>query len=99
MSNPDSTWFLAGTVGPTLQVGGPYAGKYEGTIKYAAGTPLGIGGELDFNYAIHFASSTDYAFTQEMIPIFSLVPEPSTLALSGMGGLMLALRFRRNQAE
>jgi hypothetical protein len=51
---------------------------------------------LDFNYAIHFVGSTDYAFTQEMIPMFSEVPEPTTLALAGMGGLALALRLRRN---
>jgi hypothetical protein len=95
---PGSSWVLAGPpTTPTLQVGGPYNGLYEGTIDFSdGGTPLGIGDELDFNYAIHFVGSTDYAFTQEMIPMFSEVPEPTTLALAGMGGLALALRLRRN---
>jgi len=98
ISNPTADWLVANVAAPTLQVGGLYAGKYEGTIDFAAGTPLGIGEELDFSYAIHFASSTDYAFTQEMIPMFALVPEPSTLALAATGGLMLALRLRRKRA-
>lgn len=99
VSNPDSTWNLAGIVAPTLQMSGPYAGKYEGTIDYAGGTPVGIGDELDFSYSIHFLGSTSYAFTQEMIPIFSEVPEPSTIVLAGMGGLALALRLRRNSRK
>jgi hypothetical protein len=99
VSDPTSTWSLANT--PTVGPGsGPYPPTdYEGTIQYVGGTPLGIGQELDFNYAIHFAGSTDYTFTQEMIPMFSEVPEPGTLALAGMGGLALALRLRRSSRK
>ena len=98
---PGGSWFLAsGPTTPTLVVGGFYNGYYEGTFDFSdGGTPLLVGDELDFNYAIHFASSTDYAFTQEMIPMFQEVPEPGTLALAGMGGLMLALRLRRNRRQ
>ena len=93
---PNDNWFVAGVVAPTLQGAGPYAGLYEGTLEFSAGTPIGIGDELDFLYSIHFGGATSYAFTQEMIPVFSEVPEPGMLALAGMGGLMLALRLRRN---
>jgi len=96
---PFGDWFLAGEVAPTLQVTGPHTGDYEGTIYYSAGTLVGIGGELDFSYAISFSSSTDYAFTQEMIPMFAPVPEPGTVALLAMGGLGLALHLRRNSRK
>jgi hypothetical protein len=69
---------------------------YEATIDYTGGTPLAIGDELDFNYAIHFASATDYAFTQEMIPMG--VPEPGDLGLASallFGGIELVKRLRR----
>ena len=99
VSDPTSTWYLANTpmVGPGSGLYPPT--DYEGTIYYSGGTPLGVGAELDFNYAIHFVGSTDYAFTQEMIPVFSEVPEPGTLALAGMGGLVLALRLRRSSRK
>ncbi|MGP8199873.1 MAG: hypothetical protein ACLQU4_10265 [Limisphaerales bacterium] len=67
---------------------------YEATIDFTTTTPLAIGDELDFNYAIHFASSTDYAFTQEMIP----VPEPSDLGLASgfiFGAFQLVKRLRK----
>jgi hypothetical protein len=98
---PSDTWFLASSpTTATLQGPGPYAGLYESTFAFSEGTtPVGIGEELDFNYAINFAGSTDYAFTQEMIPMFSVVPEPSTVALLAIGGLGLALRLRRNSRK
>jgi hypothetical protein len=91
---PISDWFLAGQIGPSLV--GP--SQYEGSLFFSAGTPVGIGGELDFNYAIQFASSLDYSFTQEMIPSLVPIPEPGTFILAGMGALVLALRCRRNRA-
>ena len=94
---PNNDWFIASTVNPTLQVSGPYAGMYEGTLNYSGGTPIGIGDELDYLYSIHFSGFTSYSFTQEIIAQVAAVPEPGTLALMGMGGLMLALRLRRNQ--
>jgi hypothetical protein len=96
---PADSWFLASTVPPALQGAGPYAGLYEGTLNFSGGTPLGIGDELNFSYAINFGSALNYAFTQEMIPIFSEVPEPSTAALLTVGGLGLALRMRRNSRK
>ena len=93
---PPAIGCVASVIAPTLQVTGPYTGKYEGTMRFCRWNAGRDRRELDFNYAIHFASSTDYAFTQEMIPIFSEVPEPGTLALAGIGGLILALRLRRN---
>ena len=95
---PASGWLLAGTpTTPTLQVGGPYNGLYEGTINFSdGGTPLAPGDELDFSYAVHFGSSLDSTVTQEMIPIFAEVPEPGTLGLAAMGSLALTLRLRRN---
>jgi len=95
---PGSSWVLAGPPStPTLQGAGPYAGSYEGTIDFTdGGTPLAPGNELDFSYAVHFGSSLDSVVTQEMIPMFAEVPEPGTLGLAAMGGVLLALRLRRN---
>ena len=88
---PNSDWSLSGVVVPAWN-----GSQYEGTINFVDGTPIGIGGELDFNYAIHFSSSLDYSFTQEMIPSYEIVPEPSTIAVVAIGGLILALGLRRN---
>lgn len=97
---PTSDWFLFDVVNPTLQASGPYAGQYEGSLFFNGGTPIGIGGELDYSYAIHFSGSTHYSFTEEAFAyetVVTEVPEPSALALVGMGGLMLVLRLRRNR--
>jgi hypothetical protein len=97
VSNPSANdWFVSSVSAPAFQVSGPYAGLYEGTINFLGGTQIGIGGTLDFFYGINFSSSLDYAFTQEMIPSGYAVPEPGTLAFAAVGGLMLALRLRRN---
>jgi hypothetical protein len=73
----------------TVVSGGPYNGDYEQTMIFSAGTPVtsaaeptGVGDELDFSYAIHFSSLSEYTFTQEMIPI-GAVPEPSSFGLIG----------------
>lgn len=96
---PDDDWYLVGEEQPTLQATGPYAGDYEGTLYFNAGTPVGIGGELDYSYSIQFSGSTFYSFTEQAFAYETEVPEPGTLALMGMGGLMLALRQRRNRRQ
>jgi hypothetical protein len=66
-----------------------YTGSnYVGTILFDTGTPIPNDNvsELDFSYQLHFSGGTSYSFTQEMIP----VPEPSTVALVAMGGLLFA---------
>ena len=94
---PTGDWFLAGVVPPTLQGGAsPWSGYYEGTLDFSAGTPVGIGEELDFQYTVTFGSSTHYIITQEMIPSMVTIPEPSTIALLAIGGLGLVMRLRRS---
>ena len=95
VSNPESDWFVANVAQPVLQSGGIYNGLYEGTIDLAGGTPVQVGDELDFSYAIKFTGSTDYSFTQEMIPV--AVPEPSEIGLLTLsaflfGGLNARIR-------
>jgi hypothetical protein len=101
VNNPSlNDWFVASTIAPILQVSGPYAGDYEGTLVFSDGTPLPIGGELDFSYSVHFASATEYAITQQMIPI--AVPEPGAWSLLAGGCFALAglkiARRRRDQS-
>lgn len=97
VNNPSvDDWFLASTVAPTLQVSGPYAGEYEGTYNFSAGTPVGIGDELDYLYSIHFSGAMSYTFTEEITPMMAPVPEPGTIALLTIGGLGFAMRLRRN---
>jgi hypothetical protein len=96
VANPSvNDWFVASVINPTLQVSGPHAGMWEGTLNFASGTPIGMTQEMDFLYSISFSGGLGFNFTQEMIPIFTMVPEPGTLVLAGMGGIMLALRLRR----
>jgi hypothetical protein len=94
---PTSDWFFAGGLPVTLQVSGPWAGYYEGTLYFNAGTPLAPGGELDYLYSINFAGSTHYSFTQEAFAYMTSIPEPGTFMLAGIGGLLLTLRLRRNR--
>ena len=96
---PVNDWTVAGVTPAAFQGSGPWAGFYEATVFYSAGTLVGIGGELDFTYQVNFASSTHYILTQEMIPSMVPVPEPSTLAVAAMGGLALALRLRRSSRK
>ncbi|HTS17104.1 MAG TPA: hypothetical protein VMP11_05990 [Verrucomicrobiae bacterium] len=86
-------WTIAGTVEPSSPlVSGPYAGDYEASLTLAAGTPVAVGDELDFQYQLKFSGSSHFAFTQEVIP----VPEPGAIEFATLGGLMLApLAFAR----
>ncbi|MGA3284071.1 MAG: PEP-CTERM sorting domain-containing protein [Verrucomicrobiota bacterium] len=74
------------------QPGLPVAGIYTGTIDYLAGTPVAIApdpnSELDFSYQVHFSGATEYSLTESVIP----VPEPGTLGLLMVGGLLLGGR-------
>lgn len=94
---PNNDWIVASVFAPTLQVSGPYAGDYLGTIDFAGGTPVGIGDELDFSYSIHFVGSSSYALTQSVTPEVAPVPEPGTATLLAIGGLGLVLCLRRNR--
>jgi hypothetical protein len=96
---PPNDWIVASVVAPTLQASGPYAGQYEGTLLFSDGTPVGVGGELDWQYSINFGSSLDYSFTQEMIPVTAPIPEPSALGLIGLGGLVLVGRMVRQSRK
>jgi hypothetical protein len=94
---PNGDWVVSSVVEPSSPlVSGPYAGDYEGTVNLLGGTPVALGGELDFSYAIQFSGASQFSFTQEVIP--SMVPEPGTLGLVVMSGLLLgwgALARRR----
>jgi hypothetical protein len=70
------------------------AGEYVGHITYNAGTLVpNDGSELDFQYDIGFAGSLTYRFADELSPSF--VPEPATLSLAALGGLLLVIKRRR----
>ncbi len=81
VTSPSNDWTVV-SVSPATFTGS----NYVANIVYDTGTPIAIGDELDFSYQLQFASSTHYAFTQEMIP----VPEPSTFLTVTMSGLLLA---------
>jgi hypothetical protein len=71
------------TTAPTL-----IAGQYVGRVDFYAGTAVAIGEELDFNYKLNISGSTQYTIDETLSP--SQVPEPGTLALAGLGGLLFA---------
>ena len=72
-------WTVASVVQPTNT-----SSNYVGQIHYASGTPVAIGGQLDYSYTVVFSGSTTYSICQEVLAI----PEPSTLALVMAAGLM-----------
>lgn len=86
-------WFITSQAGP-WHIGG---GIYEGIFDYSSGTPVGVGETLNWLYSIDFSGGLNIQFTQEMIPWSTQIPEPGSLALVGLGGLMLVHRLRRNR--
>jgi hypothetical protein len=96
---PNNDWVVASVIAPTLQVSGPYTGDYLGTVNLSAGTPIGIGDELDFSYSINFTGSSSYALTQSVTPEVAPVPEPGTVTLLAIGGLGFAMRLCRNRRK
>jgi hypothetical protein len=99
VNNPPTynDWFVSSVWGPWHMGTGPYTGMYLGILDFSMGTPIGIGDTMTFEYSINFSGGLMFSFTQEMTPWFTNIPEPSALALAGMGGLMLVLRLRRNR--
>jgi len=93
------TGFVAALNQPVLQNSGPWNGYWMGTIIYSqgAGSPIGVGQQMDFAYSITFAGSMSFSYCQEMIPSYTYIPEPSAIVLAGLGGLAFALRLRRNR--
>lgn len=70
---------------------------YVGQVDYFSGTPVPIGGTLDFQFNMIFSGATQFSYTVELIP----VPEPETLNLVAVSGILLggfALGRRRRRA-
>lgn len=86
---PPSDW----TSTPFLLTPAVYDGSlwYVGNVDYQSGTPIPIGGELDFTYKISFDGHSSTQYCQELYP----TPEPGTLMLLVCGLLgLLAVRRR-----
>lgn len=82
----NSGWWSSVTA-PTM-VGSDWIGY----IDYYSGTPVLIGGTLDFGFSVSFAGSVSFA--EELTPS-AVVPEPSTFALMAVGLAGLFIRCRR----
>jgi hypothetical protein len=81
----NSGWTFAPVATPTM-----VGTNWIGYIDYYAGTPVIVGGTLNFNYAVSFVGSVQ--FCEELTP--SAVPEPGTFALvaCGLAGLLVLRR-------
>ncbi len=73
------------TVSSVVQPGAPIGGIYTGQLFFTAGTPVPVGGELDFAFKLTFLGSAQ--FTEQLVP----VPEPGVFSLL-LGGLLLVGR-------
>jgi len=68
--------------------------NWEASVEFYGGTPVpNDGSELDYSYTVHFAGSTQYSLTQEMMP----VPEPATVGLVGASLLLGAWTLARRR--
>ena len=66
--------------------------EYVAQIDFTGGTPIGIGDDFVFSYKLSFSGAQSYSFTQAMEP----VPEPSAIALLGVGVVgLIAFGWRR----
>jgi PEP-CTERM motif len=86
---PPSDW----TATPVALTPAVYDGSlwYVGYVDYQSGTPIAIGGELDFSYKISFDGHSSTNYCQELYP----TPEPGTLLLLVCGVLGLWTVRRR----
>jgi hypothetical protein len=86
---------ISGPVGPVGQPSFYNSGEYLGTITFSSGDLVAPGANFDFGFTLSFSGSRNYQFTEELIPV--AVPEPTALALAGLGGVLLAVwRSRRS---
>jgi len=91
VTSPDNDW-TATITQPLAYVGINSGGQYvyQGSLLYAAGTPVASGEELDFSYIFTFAGSPSYTAIQEQtpLPVNDSVPEPSSVALFDIGAMV-----------
>ena len=84
------------SVGITAPYGPDGFGNWTGILDLTAGTPVGLGETLDFQYQVAFSGSTSYSITESV----QVVPEPATGTLLGIGSLVLGgLAWARRRRE
>jgi hypothetical protein len=86
---PNNDWVVSSIIAPSIQASGPFAGAYEGFLDFSDGTPVAVGQELDFNYALTFGGASSYSFTEILTPNVPVVPEPDQFTLMTVTGLVL----------
>lgn len=61
-------------------------GFYVGHVNYSAGTPVAVGGTLNYAFTMSFSGATQYSFTEAVVP----VPEPGAVGFAFLTGAGLA---------